>query len=243
MIERWLRSALFTSGWYLGTAVIALVGAPLLLSPRRYVRMWAVAWTDFTLWWLRLTVGLTHRLSGLEHLPPGPAIIAIKHQSSWETVAVVRLFPDAAIVMKRELLFIPIVGLAMLMGGNIAIERGDGAAALRSLVRGAKDAVANDRSILIFPEGTRTPVGADQPYPVGVAALYRQLGIPVVPVALNSGVFWGRRQFVKRPGIIDVEVLPAIPPGLDRKVFMATLRDRIEQATARLVADITTIDR
>ena len=234
MIERWLRSALFTSGWYLGTAVIALVGAPLLLTPRRYVRMWAVAWTDFTLWWLRLTVGLTHRISGLEHLPPGPAIIAIKHQSSWETVAVVRLFPDAAIVMKRELLFIPIVGMAMLMGGNIAIERGDGAAALRSLVRGAKDAVANNRSILIFP---------DQPYPVGVAALYRQLGIPVVPVALNSGVFWGRRQFVKRPGVIDVEALPAIPPGLDRKVFMATLRDRIEQATARLVGKITTKDR
>jgi 1-acyl-sn-glycerol-3-phosphate acyltransferase len=243
MIERWLRSALFTSGWYLGTAVIALVGAPLLLTPRRYVRMWAVAWTDFTLWWLRLTVGLTHRISGLEHLPPGPAIIAIKHQSSWETVAVVRLFPDAAIVMKRELLFIPIVGMAMLMGGNIAIERGDGAAALRSLVRGAKDAVANNRSILIFPEGTRTPVGADQPYPVGVAALYRQLGIPVVPVALNSGVFWGRRQFVKRPGVIDVEALPAIPPGLDRKVFMATLRDRIEQATAGLVGKITTQDR
>jgi len=240
MIERWLRSVLFTSGWYLGTAVIALVGAPLLLTPRRYVRMWAVAWTDFTLWWLRLTVGLTHRICGLEHLPAGPAIIAIKHQSSWETVAVVRLFPDAAIVMKRELLFIPIVGLAMLMGGNIAIERGDGAAALRSLVRGAKDAVANNRSILIFPEGTRTPVGADQPYPVGVAALYRQLGIPVVPVALNSGVFWGRRQFVKRPGVIDVEVLPAIPPGLDRKVFMATLRDRIEQATATLVNNIAT---
>ena len=243
MIERWLRSVLFTSGWYLGTAVIALVGAPLLLTPRRYVRMWAVAWTDFTLWWLRLTVGLTHRISGLEHLPAGPAIIAIKHQSSWETVAVVRLFPDAAIVMKRELLFIPIVGMAMLMGGNIAIERGDGAAALRSLVRGAKDAVANNRSILIFPEGTRTPVGADQPYPVGVAALYRQLGIPVVPVALNSGVFWGRRQFVKCPGVIDVEVLPAIPPGLDRKVFMATLRDRIEQATARLVNNIAILNR
>ena len=243
MIERWLRSALFTLGWYLGTAVIALVGAPLLLMPRRYVRMWAVAWTDFTLWWLRLTVGLTHRIRGLEHLPPGPAIIAIKHQSSWETVSVVRLFPDAAIVMKRELLYIPIVGLAMLMGGNIAIERGDGAAALRSLVRGAKAAVASNRSILIFPEGTRTPVGADQPYPVGVAALYRQLGIPVVPVALNSGVFWGRRQFVKRPGVIDVEVLPAIPPGLDRKVFMATLRDRIEQATARLGGDITTLNR
>jgi 1-acyl-sn-glycerol-3-phosphate acyltransferase len=237
MIGRWLRSFLFTAGWYLGTAVIALVGAPLLLTPRRYIRKWAVVWTDYTLWWLRLTVGLTHRISGLENLPPGPAIIAIKHQSSWETVSVLRLFPDAAIVMKRELLFIPVVGLAMLMSGNIAIERGDGAAALRSLVRGAKNAVANNRSVLIFPEGTRTPVGSKQPYPVGVAALYRQLGIPVVPVALNSGVFWGRRQFIKRPGVIDVEVLPAIPPGLPRKELMATLRDRIEQGTAELVSN------
>ena len=235
MIGRWLRSFLFTAGWYVGTAVIALVGAPLLLTPRRYIRKWAVVWTDYTLWWLRLTMGLTHRISGLENLPPGPAIIAIKHQSSWETVSVLRLFPDAAIVMKRELLFIPVVGLAMLKSGNIAIERGDGAAALRSLVRGAKDAVAHDRSVLIFPEGTRTPVGSDQPYPVGVAALYRQLGIPVVPVALNSGVFWGRRQFIKRPGVIKVEVLPVIPPGLDRKIFMTTLRDRIERATTRLV--------
>lgn len=241
MIGRWLRSFLFTAGWYLGTAVIALVGAPLLLTPRRYIRKWAVVWTNYTLWWLRLTVGLTHRISGLENLPPGPAIIAIKHQSSWETVSVLRLFPDAAIVMKRELLFIPVVGLAMLKSGNIAIERGDGAAALRSLVRGAKDAMANNRSILIFPEGTRTPVGSNQPYPVGVAALYRQLGIPVVPVALNSGVFWGRRQFIKRSGLIEVEVLPAIPPGLARKEFMAMLRDRIEQATARLV-DNTTYD-
>ena len=112
----------------------------LLLTPRRYVRRWAVAWTDFTLWWLRLTVGLTHRICGLEHLPAGPAIIAIKHQSSWETVAVVRLLPDAAIVMKRELLFIPIVGMAMADGrATSPSSAGMAPRALRSLVRGGQE--------------------------------------------------------------------------------------------------------
>ena len=139
-------------------------------------------------------------------------------------------------MLKRELLFIPIVGWAMARAGNIAVERGDGAKALRGLVRQAKAAIAEGRSILIFPEGTRTPVGSQRPYQVGTAALYRQLGVPVVPVALNSGLFWGRRKFIKWPGIIDVEVLPPIPPGLDRETFMATLRERIEGATARLVA-------
>ena len=164
-------------------------------------------------------------------------IIASKHQSSWETLAYTLLFPHAATVMKRELIYIPIVGWAMARAGNIAVERGDGAKALRGLVRDAKAAIADGRSILIFPEGTRVAVGAEQPYQVGTAALYRQLGVPVVPVALNSGLFWGRRQFVKRPGRITVEVLPAIPPGLDRETFMTTLRERIEGATGRLVAE------
>jgi len=133
------------------------------------------------------------------------------------------------------LLFIPIVGWAMARVGNIAVERGDGAAALRGLVRQAKAAIADGRSILIFPEGTRVAIGAERPYQVGTAALYRQLGVPVVPVALNSGLFWGRRQFIKWPGAIDVEVLPPILPGLGREAFMMTLRERIEGATRRLV--------
>jgi 1-acyl-sn-glycerol-3-phosphate acyltransferase len=103
-------------------------------------------------------------------------------------------------------------------------------------VRQARAAIAERRSIVIFPEGTRVALGDQRPYQVGTAALYRQLGVPVVPVALNSGLFWGRRQFIKWPGIIDVEVLPAIPPGLGREAFMATLREHIEGATARLVA-------
>lgn len=231
----WLRSLCFNVGWYAGTVTIALLGAPILLLPRRAVVAWAKFWIRFCLWWLRITVGLTHRLSGLENLPAGPVVIASKHQSSWETLAYTLLFSDAAIVLKRELLFIPVVGWAMARAGNIAVERGDGAAALRGLVRQAKAVIADGRSILIFPEGTRVAVGDERPYHVGTAALYRQLGVPVVPVALNSGLFWGRRQFIKRPGIIDVEVLPAIPPGLSRDAFMTTLRARIEGATERLI--------
>jgi len=230
-----LRSLCFNVGWYAGTVTIALAGAPILLLPRHAVVAWAKFWIRFCLWWLRVTVGLTHRLSGLENLPAGPVIIASKHQSSWETLAYTLLFSDAAIVLKRELLFIPVVGWAMARAGNIAVERGDGAAALRGLVRQAKAVIADGRSILIFPEGTRVAVGDERPYQVGTAALYRQLGVPVVPVALNSGLFWGRRQFIKRRGVIDVEILPAIVPGLSRDAFMTILRERIEGATDRLI--------
>jgi 1-acyl-sn-glycerol-3-phosphate acyltransferase len=231
----WLRSLAFNVGWYLGTVLFALAGAPLLLAPRRVVIAWARAWIAFVLWWLRLTCGLTHRVIGLENLPSGPAIIACKHQSSWETLAFTRLFDDIAIVLKRELLFIPIVGWAMARAGNIAVERGSGASALRGLVKQAKATLADGRSIVIFPEGTRVAPGDQRPYQVGTAALYRQLGVPVVPMALNSGLFWGRRKWIKRPGVITLEVLPPIAPGLSRDAFMETLRERIESATARLV--------
>lgn len=231
----WLRSLAFNVGWYAGTTVIALGGVPILLMPRRAVVAWSRFWIGFCLGWLRLTCGLSHRMSGLENLPAGPVIIAAKHQSSWETLAFTLLFPGAATVLKRELLFIPIVGWAMARVGNIAVERGEGAAALRGLLRQSRAAIAEGRSILIFPEGTRVAIGDERPYQIGTAALYRQLGVPVVPVALNSGRFWGRRKWVKRPGVIDVQVLPAIPPGLDRETFMTTLRERIETATARLV--------
>lgn len=235
MTSLWLRSFLFNVGWYAGTTVIAIVGAPILLMPRRFVVAWSLFWIDFCLWWLRLTCRLTHRVRGLENLPDGPVILACKHQSSWETLAFSRIFPRSATVLKRELVLIPVVGWAMARVGNIAVERGDAAKALRGLLKQAKQALAEGRNILIFPEGTRVAVGAEKPYQAGTAALYRQLGVPVVPVALNSGVFWGRRKFVKWPGVIDVEILPPIPPGLKRELFMETLRERIEGATDRLV--------
>lgn len=231
----WLRSLAFNVGWYLGTTVIAVVGLPLLLAPRRWVVGWARFWSAFILWWLRVTCGTTHRIVGRENLPAGPAILACKHQSSWETMSFTLLFPDIAIVLKRELLFIPVVGWAMARAGNIAVARGDGASALRGLVKQAKAAIADGRSIVIFPEGTRVAPGHRKPYQIGTAALYRQLGVPVVPMALNSGLFWGRRKWVKRPGVITLEILPPIPPGLSRDAFMTTLQERIEGAAARLV--------
>jgi 1-acyl-sn-glycerol-3-phosphate acyltransferase len=236
MIGLGLRSFFFNVGWYAGTTIIAIVGSPILLLPRRFVVAWSLFWIDFCLWWLRITCRLTHRVGGLENMPAGPVIFACKHQSSWETLAFSRLFPGAATVMKRELVLIPVVGWAMARVGNIAVERGDGSKALRGLVKQAKATLAEGRSILIFPEGTRVAVGDERSYQVGTAALYRQLGVPVVPVALNSGLFWGRRKFIKRPGVIDVEILPAIAPGLNRDAFMTTLRERIEGATNRLVA-------
>lgn len=231
----WLRSLAFNVGWYVGSVLFAVVGAPLLVAPRRAVLAWARAWIGFVLWWLRITCGLTHRVTGLENLPSGPAIIACKHQSTWETLSFTRLFDDIAIVLKRELLFIPIVGWAMARAGNIAVARGDGASALRGLVKQARATIADGRSIVIFPEGTRVAPGDQRPYQVGTAALYRQLGVPVVPMALNSGLFWGRRKWIKRPGTITLEILPPIAPGLSRDAFMETLRERIETATARLV--------
>ena len=231
----WLRSLAFNVGWYLGTTVLAIVGMPLLQAPRRWVVGWARLWIVFVLWWLRVTVGLTHRVVGRENLPAGPAILASKHQSSWETLSFTLLFDDIAIVLKRELLFIPVVGWAMARAGNVAVTRGDGAAALRGLVKQAKAAVAEGRSIVIFPEGTRVTPGDSRPYQVGTAALYRQLGVPVVPIALNSGLFWGRRKWIKRPGVLTLEILPPIQPGLPRDAFMKTLQESIEGATARLV--------
>jgi 1-acyl-sn-glycerol-3-phosphate acyltransferase len=231
----WLRSLAFNVGWYLGTAVLAIVGVPLLLAPRRWVVAWARLWIVFVLWWLRLTCGLTHRVIGRENLPARPAIFASKHQSSWETLSFTLLFDDIAIVLKRELLFIPVVGWAMARAGNIAVARGDGASALRGLVKQAKAAIAGGQSIVIFPEGTRVAPGDHRPYQVGIAALYRQLGVPVVPMALNSGLFWGRRKWIKRPGVLTLEILPPIPPGLSREAFMKTLQEKIEGATTRLV--------
>ena len=231
----WLRSLAFNVGWYLGTTAIAIVGLPLLLAPRRWVVAWARMWIVFVLWWLRVTVGLTHRVVGRENLPAGPAILACKHQSSWETLSFTLLFDDIAIVLKRELLFIPVVGWAMARAGNIAVARGDGAAALRGLVKQAKATIAEGRSIVIFPEGTRVPPGDRKPYQVGTAALYRQLGVPVVPMALNSGLFWGRRKWIKQPGVLTLEILPPIQPGLPRAAFMRTLQEKIEGATTRLV--------
>jgi 1-acyl-sn-glycerol-3-phosphate acyltransferase len=164
-------------------------------------------------------------------------LVASKHQSLWETFALLPLFNDPAVILKRELTFIPLFGWFALKFKMIPVDRSAGSKALRQMLDKAEEAKAIGREIIVFPEGTRQAPDAAPAYQAGTAALYRKLDLPCIPVALNSGLFWPRRKFQRLPGTIVVEILPAIPPGLDRKTFDAALQDSIEKATARLVAE------
>ena len=188
---------------------------------------------------LRWLCGIDHRFLGLDRLPDGPAIIASKHQSAWDTLVLPRLMPGRypAYVLKAELTRIPIFGSLLKRAGMIAVDRSAGAKALRGMVREAKLRAAEGRSIVIYPEGTRTMPGKKLPYHPGVAALYNELDLPLVPVALNSGLFWGRNAIFKKPGTILLEVLEPIPPGLNRREAMKQLEAAIEAASARLAAE------
>jgi 1-acyl-sn-glycerol-3-phosphate acyltransferase len=233
-----LRALAFQLFFYVWTTVYCLGVLPAypFLSPAA-MRVVARAWQRVTLAGLRVTVGLTHEVRGREHLPARPVLIASKHQSAWETLAFHAMVPNVAVGLKEELTWIPVFGWYLLRAGNIKIDRGAGSRAIRSLVEGGRRAAAEGLSVLIFPEGTRRAPGDPPDYKPGVAALYSALGLPVVPVALNSGVFWRRREFIKHPGRIVVEFLEPIPPGLGRKQFMARLERSIETGTARLATE------
>ncbi len=233
-----LRALLFQAIFYVWTTVYCLSVLPAypFLSPSA-MRAVARTWQRTILWLLRVTVGLTYEVRGREKVPPGQVIVASKHQSAWETLVFHALMPNIAVGLKEELTRIPVFGWYLMRAGNIRIDRGAAATAIRSLVRGARAAVANGLDVMIFPEGTRRAPGEPPDYKPGVAALYGALNLPVVPVALNSGLYWRRREFVKHPGRVLVEILEPIPVGLDRKTFMRELQGRIEAGTARLVAE------
>lgn len=236
--ESIVGSALFNVyfyAWTFAVCVGALPAYPFLDD--RGMRVVARVWSKGLLWGLRVLAGVDHEVRGLERLPAEPAIIASKHQSAWETFAYFSMIRDLSIGLKYELTLIPVFGWYLMRSGAIRIDRGAGSQALRSLVKGAREVSARGCSILIFPEGTRRAPDDPPDYKPGVAALYTAVGMPVVPVALTSGLFWRRRSFVKRPGRIVVEFLEPIPPGLPRKVFMAELEGRIEAATARLTVE------
>ena len=230
-----LRSLVFQILFLSWTAFVSICWSPLLLGPKpKRIRI-AKLWCRGTMWLLDRIIGLSYEVVGRENCPATPAIYAIKHQSAWETIAVCDLFSSFCLVVKQELMRIPMFGLHLKRMGFIGIDRSAGASALKGLVRAAREAHADGLDIVMFPEGTRTPIGKRQPFQPGIAAVYRDLDVQVVPVALNSGVFWGRRKLFKRPGCITVHFLPPIAPGLRRQDFMAALEDRIESATDALV--------
>jgi 1-acyl-sn-glycerol-3-phosphate acyltransferase len=230
----WLRALSFNIAFVAVTAALGLAGLPLLLAPRRWVMGFGRFWAGSVLWLLEQIVGLRGNIRGRENLPRGPCLIAMKHQSAWDALVLPVLLGDPAVVIKRELLQVPFYGWYAARAGSIVIDRKGGAGALRGMVAAARAAAAAGRPIVIFPEGTRTAPGQRLTYQPGVAALYQALGLPLVPAAVNSGLFWGRRSFLKRPGRIALEFLEPIPPGLGRREVMAQLEERIETATAAL---------
>jgi 1-acyl-sn-glycerol-3-phosphate acyltransferase len=229
-----LRALAFNIAFFGVTALLGVAGLPLLLAPRSWVMHFGRVWARCVLALLKAIVGLDGEIRGLEHLPTGPCIIAMKHQSAWDTLILPLILDDFAVVVKRELLFVPFYGWYAARAGSIAIDRRGGAAALRGMVAATRRAAAAGRQVVIFPQGTRTAPGQRLPYQSGIAALYLALDLPVVPVAVNSGLFWGRRSFVKHPGRIALAFLEPIPPGLPRRQMMSELEARIEAATSAL---------
>jgi 1-acyl-sn-glycerol-3-phosphate acyltransferase len=229
-----LRALAFNIAFFGVTALLGVAGLPLLLAPRSWVMHFGRFWARCVLALLKAIVGLDGEIRGLEHLPTGPCIIAMKHQSAWDTLILPLILDDFAVVVKRELFFVPFYGWYAARAGAIAIDRRGGAAALRGMVAATRRAAAAGRQVVIFPQGTRTAPGQRLPYQSGIAALYLALDLPVVPVAVNSGLFWGRRSFVKHPGRIALAFLEPIPPGLPRRQMMSELEARIEAATSAL---------
>ena len=210
----WLRSLLFQIaflGWSTLVALYSLV--PLALNRRQHIVSIGRMWSASINWMLRWITGIECAIEGREHIPDGAVMIAAKHQSLWDTSIVLGLFHWPAVVMKQELLRIPIYGALCRAQEMIAVDREGGAKALKSMLRDARKAAEAGRNLIIFPQGTRTLPGEQQPYQPGVAALYRELKIPVVPAAVNSGFFWPKHGIRRPPGTIVLRFLPAIPPG------------------------------
>lgn len=230
-----VRSFAFNLAFYAATTVIAVGGMPTLVSRRAVIRL-AQVWGRTTLWLLRVVGGIRVEFRGVENIPAGPLLVAAKHQSALETLALVTRFPDFAYILKRELLWIPLIGWYLSRSGMVAIDRSKGTRAMSAMNEAAADAIRDGRQLIIFPEGTRRAPGAAPAYKLGITHLYAALGVPCLPVALNTGLHWPRRSLLRRPGTSVIEFLAPILPGLDRTHFLDVVQDRIETASNALLA-------
>ncbi len=232
-----LRGVVFNIAFYLNLAAFLLVGLPLLAGPRKWAIAALLAWCRSSLWLLRVIVGLDVDFRGRENIPPGALLVACKHQSLWETFAVLTLFDDPATVQKRELFWIPVHGWFSHKFKMVPVNRGGGRRVVERLVAAARERLAAGRQIIVFPEGTRRPVGAEPQYKRGIGALYTALNVPCLPIALNSGLYWPRRSAIRKPGTVLVEILEPIPPGLEQSAFMKRLEEALETASTRLLEE------
>ncbi len=232
-----LRETLFQIFFWTWSILINLLWLPSLLLPRCAVVRGMEIWAGVSFWGLKHIVGLDYEVRGRENLPQGPAIYAVKHLSMWETIAQHIVLKDPAIIMKRELLKVPVYGWYAQKNEMIVIDRYGHASALREMIKAAKDRLQAGRPVVIFPEGTRKLPGEAPDYKPGIAALYTALDVPCVPIALNSGIYWAQKGIRPKPGRIVIEFLPPIVPGLKRQDFMAELKRKLEEGTNRLLAE------
>ena len=230
-----LRSLLFTAWLYLSMPIFAIGLSPALLMPHRFAMGVVKLWARTALFGLRWIAGVKVEVRGLRNMPSGAALVASKHQGMLDVVALLALLPDACFVMKKELMPLPFFGWFAWKTGMIPVDRAGHAKALKDMTRQARDRLSQGRQIVIFPEGTRKPPGAEPDYKPGIAALYRDLDSPCWPIATNSGVHWPAHGFKRYPGTIVFEFLPPIPPGLKRAEFMTELQTRLEAASTALL--------
>ncbi len=232
-----LRSLAFNVAFYVNIIVWMLIILPSLVMPRTALIAIVRAWTKSNLWLMRVLVGTTVEIRNPEKIPHGPAIVAAKHQSFLETFVLFSCLPDAVIILKRELTWIPLFGWYILKARLIPIHRGARSKALEAATGRTREELTKNRQLLIFPEGTRRAPGAAPNYKFGVAYIYDTVKLPVTPVGLNTGLFWPRREFVRRPGTAIIEFLDPIPPGLSREAALAEIQARVEESSDRLLAE------
>lgn len=232
-----IRSLVFNICYVVWTILLSGGLVFILPLPRRYMVEGKRLWTGGIVFIARWVMGIRHEVRGLENLPKGPVILAVKHQSAWDTFFFDSVLPDAVYVLKKELLSIPFVGWHMRKTEMIALDRSAGVKSMHILLDKAQATLDAGRQIVIFPEGTRTAPGTSGRYMPGLAMLAAAVDAPVVPVALNSGLYWARKAFLKQPGTIIVEFLPPMPRGLDRRAFLNELQSRIEDKTRALESE------
>ena len=238
-----IRSLMFNLQFYIGTSILVTLCLPCLLFPRPVVlfvnKIWCLIMIKGMKWWLNLDIKV------IGNLPPkGKSVIyAIKHQSAWETVFCTDFFSMPSIVLKKALIFLPVIGLYFLRSGAIPITRDQGISALKKMGKNAKLAVKEKRSMMIFPQGTRVDPGVsttEKPYLPGVFFIYSQAKVPVIPVAHNAGLVWPKNSFIKYPErvlskVVTLEIMPEIPPGLSKKEFTKKLEEDIETKSNQLI--------
>jgi 1-acyl-sn-glycerol-3-phosphate acyltransferase len=233
-----LRSILFNTLFYLSLILQMIVLSPYyFLAPRKKAFAIPKNWARSNHWLMEKVVGTTFTVEGLENIPEGGYILAPKHQSLWDTYALLPWLDDPVYILKRELMWIPIFGWYVARQKMIPVDRGARGKVMVKVMERAKQEMAAGRQLIIYPEGTRRPAGAEPAYKYGIARIYRDLDVPVVPVAMHPGLFWPRRKFLRFPGHFKVRILPPIEPGLDPDLFYQTLIERLEKASDELLVE------